>query len=116
MTAQDRVGRGPFAALLILLSLVLGSVTAAAGADLRGPSTRLGSSRHSTATALIPSPARSPLDEEIPGPGPSLLPFVPGIVTESLPARPGAESRPAAGSAVPRSATASYRARAPPAS
>jgi hypothetical protein len=115
-TAQDRVRKGPFAALLILLSLFLSSATAASGADLRGPSTRFGAGRHNTAAALLPSPARSPLDDETPGSGPSLLPSVPGLVTEKLPARPEAEFRPSARSAVPRPASASYRARAPPAS
>lgn len=117
-TAQDRVSRGPFAALLILLSLFLSSATAAAGADLGGPSTRLGFGRHSPAAALLPSPARSSLDDETPGSGsgPSLLPSGRDIVTEGLSTRPLAELRPAANSAVPRPASASYRARAPPAS
>ena len=117
-TAQDRVRRGPFAALLILLSLFLGSATAAAGTDLRGPSTRLGSSRHSPAAALLPSPARSSLEDEASdsGSGPSLRPSAPGIVTEGLPARPRAGFRPAAQASIPQPASASYRARAPPAS
>ena len=116
-TAQDRVSRGPFAALLILLSLFLGSATAA-GADLRGPSTRLGSGRHNPAAALLPSATRSSLEDEdrASGTGPSLLPSIPGIVTEGLRAPPRAGFPPDARAAAPRPASASYRARAPPAS
>lgn len=114
-TAQDRVRKGPFAALLILLSLMLGSATAAAGADLRGPSTRLGSSRQGPVTALLPSPARSSPDDEAPSPGPSLLPSAPRIVTERLAERPSAEAPPPVLSGAARPAGASYRARAPPA-
>ncbi|MGA9582968.1 MAG: hypothetical protein WBR13_13470, partial [Allosphingosinicella sp.] len=64
-TGQDRAGGGPFAALLILLSLFLGSTTAAAaGADPRGPSTRLGSGRHNVAAALLPTGARHAVEDE----------------------------------------------------
>lgn len=114
-TAQDRVRKGPFAALLILLSLVLGSATAAAGADLRGPSARLGPARHNSGAALLPSPARSSPDDDAPGSGPSLLPSGPGIVTERLAARPSADFLPFDRSDVARPASANYRARAPPA-
>jgi len=115
--AQDRGRRGPLAALLILLSLVLGSATAAGGADLRGPSARLGSSRHVPAAAVLPAGARSAVDEEIAGSaaGSSVPPTAPGIVTERLRARPAAGFRPGAEAAVAGPASASYRARAPPA-
>jgi len=114
--AQDRVRRGPFAALLILLSLVLGPAAAAAGGDYRGPAPRLGSGRHTVATALVPSTARNPLDDEASGGGdPFVLPPRPSVVTEPLQPRPGAGFAPRAGSATPPSAVASYWARAPPA-
>lgn len=114
--AQDRVLRGPFAALMILLSLVLGSATAAtAAAGTSGPATRLAPSRQSSAAALVPSGTRNTLEEEAKGAGPSVLPGRPGVVTERLTARPSAETFSAAPAASPRAATAAYRARAPPA-
>lgn len=118
-SAQDRVRRGPFAALLILLSLLLGSANAAAaGSDIQAPASRLGSSRQGNATALLPPGARNPLDDETSGggTGPTLLPSTPGIVTERLAARPLAEAPPRAPAAVPGPPSAAYRARAPPAS
>lgn len=117
ITAQDRVRRGPLAALLILLSLLLAPGTAAAGPDLRTPA-RLGPSRHGPASAVVPSGIRSSLDDERQGAGvgASVPPTAPGIVTERLPARPLAEGRSAASDPVPQPAVAAYRARAPPAS
>lgn len=117
--AQDRVRRGPFAALLILLSLLLGSANAAAaGSDIQAPASRLGSSRQGSATALLPSGTRNPLDDEMSGgsTGPSPLPSTPGIVTGPLWARPRAEAPLPALVAAPGPAAAPYRARAPPAS
>lgn len=119
MPAQDRIIRGPFAALLILLGLLLGSANAAAaGGDLRGPGARPGSSRYGAAAALLPSGTRNALDDEAPGEGtgPALPPSAPGIVTQALWARPAAEAPSAQASARPRPAGGSYRARAPPAS
>ncbi|MET1110074.1 MAG: hypothetical protein ABWX67_00960 [Allosphingosinicella sp.] len=117
--AQDRVGRGPFAALLILLSLFLTSATAAAGAgqDLRAPA-RLGSSRHAAASAIVPSGTRNPSDDEPLGTGADspVPPSAPDIVTDRLGTRPSAESSSAAWAAIPRPAASAYRARAPPAS
>ena len=116
--AQDRVRRGPFAALLILLGLFLTSgPSAAAGFDLRAPTSRLGSSRPGAAAALLPSGARNPLDDEASGAGagPTLLPFRPVVVTERLAGRPSAEAGSEASAAAPRPPSASYRARAPPA-
>src|SRR5688572_31522794 len=98
MPAQDRLRRGPFAALLILLSLVLGSAgAAAAGNDVRGPAARPGSSRHAAA-ALLPTATRNTLDDDVrrDGAGSSLPPSAPGIVTETLWARPPAENASAA--------------------
>jgi hypothetical protein len=118
-TAQDRDRRGPFAALLILLSLLLASGPAAAAVDdVRAPAARLGSSRQAAATALLPPGTRNPFDDEISGPGddPGLLPSRPGIVTERLWARPPAEAPSHEWGAVPQPPGASYRARAPPAS
>lgn len=116
-SGQDRAGGGPFAALLILLSLFLGSTTAAAGADPRGPSTRLGSGRHNVAAALLPTGTRHSIEDEEPGSdsGPSVLPSAPGIVTERLWARPAAGFPSGTGAAATPPPTASYRARAPPA-
>lgn len=117
--AQDRVGRGPLAALLVLLSLFLASGTSvSASDDLRAPASRLGSSRPGAAAALLPSGTRNPLDDEISGggAGPTLLPSEPGIVTERLWARPRAEAPSAASAVVRPAAGGPYRARAPPAS
>lgn len=114
--AQDRVKRGPLAALLLLLSLVLGPAAAAAGGDLRGAAPRLGTGRHTVVTALAPSNPRNPLDDEAVGDGdPFALPPVPRIVTEPHSSRPvaGFAGQPTA--AAPRPATPAYRARAPPA-
>ena len=117
-TAQDRTTRGPVAALLILLSLLLGSATSASAADLQGPATRLGSTRGGPSTALLPAGTRNPLDDEAPGPDvgsafPPPADFAP--VTERLWTRPGAQFT--SGEAAPLTLRpgASYRARAPPA-
>jgi hypothetical protein len=117
--AQDRVRRGPFAALLILLSLLLGSAGAsAAGNDPRGPASRLGSSRQGTATALLPATARNPVEDETPGAGtgPSLPASAPYIPAERLWARPRADFPSSQLGALPGVPGAPYRARAPPAS
>jgi len=117
--AQDRVSRGPLAALLILLSLFLASGTAAAGnsQDFRAPA-RLGPSRHAAASAIVPSGTRNPLDDEPYGAGTdsAVPPSVPGAVTRRLWTRPSTEGPSAASAAIPRPPSASYRARAPPAS
>jgi hypothetical protein len=117
MTTQDRPVRGPVAALLILLSLVLGSGAAAATAELNGSATRLAPERHSSAAALLPAGARDDLEDEADrwGDGPSALPGRARIVTERLGARPRAGFPAAVGAAAPRPPSASYRARAPPA-
>ncbi|MEA3065936.1 MAG: hypothetical protein QOJ27_2388 [Sphingomonadales bacterium] len=117
-TAQDRDRRGPLAALLILLSLFLAAGTAAAGSDVRGPAARFGSNRHNASTALLPPGARNLADDEMSGAGddPSPVPSAPGIVTERLWERPLAEVASPERGSVPRPPSASYRARAPPAS
>ena len=117
-TAQDRVRRGPFGALLILLSLFLSSGGAAASSDLHESLARLAPSRHGAATALLPSGTRNPLDDEALGTGGgSAVPAsAPGLVTELLWTRPLAD-RPSGGRiALPPPTNASNRARAPPAS
>jgi hypothetical protein len=118
MTAQDRVRRGPLAALLILLGLFLTSGATFAGYDLRAPASRLGPSRQGASAALLPPATRNPLDDEASGAGadPALAASEPAIVTERLRARPVAEVPPLARSAVPQPGSAPYRARAPPAS
>jgi hypothetical protein len=115
--AQDRVRRGPLAALLILLGLVLASGTAAAAGFDLSTASRLGPSRPGQATALLPPATRNPLDEEEsdPATGPSPLPSAPGVVTERLGARPRPETPSPVQAAVPHPPGASYRARAPPA-
>jgi hypothetical protein len=117
-TAQDRDRKGPVAALLILLSLFLTSGTAAANADIRAPSARLGSGRHGPSAALLLPGTRDSLDDESLGSGadPSLPPPSPAVATERLWAGPQAEFPPRTQSRAPRPATAAYRARAPPAS
>jgi len=117
--AQDRIGRGPFAALLILLSLVLSSgAAAAAGGDVRGSAARLSPGRYGVATALLPAGARNPLDDEAPrtGAGASIPPAGPDLVTRRLWARPCAGGLSGDRVELPKRACASYRARAPPAS
>ena len=117
--AQDRASKGPLAALLILLSLLLCSATAASGADLRGPAARLGPARGASSAALLPAGTRNPLDDEAPGPGfGSALPPppAPGVVTERLWTRPAAQLHGRSSAGTAQRAAAAYRARAPPAS
>jgi hypothetical protein len=117
-TAQDRVSRGPFGALLILLSLLLATGAAAAsGSDAREPVPGLGPSRHGAATALLASGARNNSDDDglATGDGPAAPPSGPSLVTELLWARPLADAPSGDRIALPRPTGASYRARAPPA-
>jgi hypothetical protein len=114
--AQDRHQSGPLAALLILLSLLLGSGTAAAGPHaLAGPAARpaLGQS----GAFLLPPAFRSTLDDETPatGDGPAVLSGSPAVVTRLLWARALGATAAAPTAARARPAAFSYRARAPPA-
>jgi hypothetical protein len=114
---QERIVRGPFGALLILLSLLVGSGSAvAAGGDLR-QSARLSPSRQPASVALLPAGARNSIEDEASAAGgdPAASPFEPRAVTERLRARPAAGAP--AGHQVERPKTAglSHRARAPPA-
>ncbi len=114
--AQERIGRGPFGALLILLSLLVGSGSAvAASADLRH-SARLSPSRQSAAVALLPSAARSAVEDEACASGdPADSPSGPRVVAERL--RAGRAALPAFGhqAELPGTTGLSHRARAPPA-
>ena len=115
--AQDRIVRGPFGALLILLGLMLSSGTAAAaGFDLRQSAPRLGSSRSAAAVALLASGVRDPSGEEAPdSAGGAAAPSGPSLVARSLWERPPAEPRRADDAAPADPAKFPYRARAPPA-
>jgi hypothetical protein len=117
-TVHHRVRRGPFGALLILLSLLLSAGTAAAGSDSRASLARLGQSRHGTAATILPFGTRNSLDDEAPGTGGgSAIPSTgPSLVTQILWTRPLGDAPSSDRAALPRPAGASYRARAPPAS
>jgi hypothetical protein len=116
--AQDRLQRGPLAALLILLGLFLGSGTATANvAGLAAPAARSAQGRQGSASALLQSSLRATLDDEAADGGtpPPILASAPSLVSETGWTRPLAHSP--AETAVPRSLRGAffYRARAPPA-
>lgn len=116
-SAQDRVRRGPLAALLILLSLILSAGPAAAtSSDIRS-SARLGASRPGTSTAILLPGTRNSLEDEAPGSGggTSVPPPRPAIITEYLWARPAALDATASRFALPPPTSSAYHARAPPA-
>jgi hypothetical protein len=118
MKARDKTGGGPFGALLILLSLLLGSGTAAAsGPDLRSSTTRLAPNRASATAALVPSGVRDPSGEDssAAGAGAARPSFGPGVVTRGLWERPAAEFPGREEIALPAPADPSNWARAPPA-
>ncbi|HEX8626234.1 MAG TPA: hypothetical protein VF782_14330 [Allosphingosinicella sp.] len=114
---QDRIGKGPFGALLILLGLLLSSGTAAAaGLDLRQSAPRLGSSRSAAAVALLPSGVRNPAEDDAPQAGGGAAPpSGPGVVTRHLWERPAAGLGSRNEAPRPEPSDRSYRARAPPA-
>jgi hypothetical protein len=114
--AQDRMSGGPFGALLILLSLLIGSGTAAAaGLDLRPSGDRLAPGRASAQVALLPQDPRNASDEDATGAGAALPPSAPGPAGRSLWTRPAAKAAVAARISLPSPADPSNRARAPPA-
>jgi hypothetical protein len=115
--AQDRIVRGPFAALLILLSLLVGSGTAAAaGFDLRQSAPRLGPSRQTASVGLLPVVRNSPDEDSCAGASAgSVPPTAPGLVTRGLWTRPAAGHATVREAAPAKRSNASYRARAPPA-
>jgi hypothetical protein len=118
MTAQDRVRKAPLGALLFLLGLFLSSGAAASSTnDLHEPLARLGSSRQGASTALLQSGNRNSSDDDILGMdgGASVPPSAASVVTQWLWARPLAEASCPRSAALPQAASASYRARAPPA-
>jgi hypothetical protein len=116
-TAHDRIGTGPLAALLILLSLLLGSGGPVAGAsELRAPGSRLGAGRQAATALVLPSAIRTSAEDAASESGDesSTPPGAPALVGEPRWSRPPFPSSGPA--ALPRAANESYRARAPPAS
>jgi hypothetical protein len=112
--AQDRMQRGPLAALLILLGLFLGSGPAAATTSgFAAPAAR--AERQGAAAAYLGSASRSTLDDEKVGAGPLVLPSHPRLVTDRLWTRQGAGFPVPAADQPPRPSLLLYRARAPPA-
>jgi hypothetical protein len=108
----------PLAALLILLSLIVGAASSAASlGDGRDAAARIGPNRDGAAVALLRAPDRNRLPDEDNGPDTtwSAPPRGPDIVTDLAGARPVAEPIAAASLPLPEPRTASYRARAPPA-
>jgi hypothetical protein len=115
--APDRVRSAPFAALLLLLGVLLGTGGAgAADLGLRGAS-RPGAVRHGATLSLSRSAPRAAATDDYPEPQPSAAgpPSLPCVVTVRLTVRPGTAGRAAASLALARRAFPSYRARAPPA-
>lgn len=114
--AHDRSGRGPFAALLILLGLVLSSGAAAGSASVQPGSAVRQSPVRSNAAILVARPAeRGAVPGETPDPKSFAPPRSPAVVKTILWARPTAETGFGAGPAIRQPAHRSYRARAPPA-
>jgi len=115
--AQEGVRRGPFAALLLLLGLVLSSGPFAGGVQsIRDPGPRLGSARFGAPTsALRFTGQRVVSDDAAATDAPTVLPPAPRIVVEPLTARPLPPVAAESPSELSPVATASYRARAPPA-
>ncbi len=115
--AQERIGRGPFGALLILLSLLVGSGGAVASSGDIRHSERLGPSRQSASAALLPSATRSAVEEEpcTAGGDPAASPSGPQVVTKRLRARPEAVPSRGHQAALSKTTGPSHRARAPPA-
>jgi hypothetical protein len=114
--AHDRLRRGPFAALLILLGLILSSGTVTAGASMpRASAARQSSDRAGAAVLITRSEERSAFPGDAPEPNSFAPPASPGIVTSTLWARPTAPAALRAGPAFRQPAHRSYRARAPPA-
>ena len=115
--AQDKMTRGPFAALLILFSLLLSSGTAAAASGNPSSAARLSAGRQGATAAILQSSVRFTDEEAADGEGdwPPLLPHRPDVLTVRLWLVPAAGASAASTAHLPRTATASYRARAPPA-
>ena len=115
--APDRVRSAPFAALLLLLGVLLGSGGAgAADLGLRGAS-RPGAVRQGATLSVSRSAPRAAAADDYPEPQPSASgpPFLPSVVTVGLTARPGNDGATAPSFALARRVSPSNRARAPPA-
>lgn len=115
--APDRVRSAPFAALLLLLGVLLGSGGAgAADLGLRGAS-RAGAVRQGATLSPTRSAARAAATDDYPEPQPSAFapPALPAVVTVRLTARPGNSDAAAPSVSLARRPSPSYRARAPPA-
>jgi hypothetical protein len=114
--AQDRLQRGPLAAFVILLGLLLGGGPGAAtAAGVASPAARTAFARHRPSAALLQPKLRTTLDDDASGAGPLVLPTGRAIVSGRVWVRP-AVGFPARTS-VPRPQPGAflYRARAPPA-
>jgi len=114
--AHDRVRRGPFAALLILLGLLLssGAVTGSASVP-RSSAARQSSDRAGAAILVARFEERSVLSGETPDPDSFAPPASPRIATSALWVRPLAQAGLGASPSFLQPAYRSYRARAPPA-
>lgn len=115
--APDRVRSAPFAALLLLLGVLLGTGGAgAADLGLRGAS-RPGAVRHGATLSLSRSTPRAAATDDYPEPQPSASgpPSRPSVVTVGLATRPGNGAATAPSRALAGRDFHSYRARAPPA-
>ena len=116
--AQDRMQRGPLAALLILFGLFLGSGTANATlAGIAAPAARAAPGRQGSAPDLVPSAARAATGKAMASGagGPPLPAAGPEVVTQAL--WTGQRAAPTSALPVPRPQPGArfYRARAPPA-
>ena len=116
--AHESVRRGPFAALLVLLSLLLG-VAPATGAvpSLRDPLSRLGSAHPGAPPTAIRPADRYVVSAVAPDADPTSFgpPPEPRVVVERLPGRPLPQVALLASQEVAQFAGAHYQARAPPA-
>ena len=117
-TAQDRMQRGPIAALLILFGLFLGSGPATANvAGVAAPAARTVVGRQGLAAALSHPASRSTLhDESSDGAGgPPVLAARPDVVTQALSIGQSDRTPAALPVLLPQPGARFYRARAPPA-
>lgn len=115
--AQERIVRGPFGALLILLSLLVGSGGAvAAGGDIR-QSARLSPGRQSASVALLPAATRNTIEDEASASGgdPAAVRSEPAAAAQRLSTRPLPDASGGHRAPLPAPAGPSHRARAPPA-
>ena len=116
--AHESVRRGPFAALLVLLGLLLGLAPAAGAAQsFRSPLIRLGSVDAAAAPATIRSADRAVIGAKAPDAHPTFLgpPPEPRIVVERLAGRPLPQVAAPASQDSAQFVRALYQARAPPA-